>query len=167
MWDSGDLIAVARRVRFLASALSVYRSITPIINAAPETPLAKLMNRRPETIGAVVWPYQCCGWDAKTRLYRIREHYRVIENLGRPFDFSVDEAVRLADLSEVREGFEVVLDQPKWFMREGQLSLNLFLHNERIYTLAFSFFTREKNYQRLLGLFRVETSKGYCTITET
>src|SRR5205085_10943663 len=46
----------------------------------------------------------------------------------------------LLDLSEIRPGFQVVLDQPRWFMREGQFAINLFLNETRLYSLVFSLF---------------------------
>jgi uncharacterized protein len=98
------------------------------------------MVHRPETIGAVIWPYQCLGWTARVRLDRIRAHYACIERLGGPIDFPVDGRLSLLSLADIREGLHVVVDQPVWFMREGQLSINLFLGETRLYTVAFSLF---------------------------
>ena len=67
-----------------------------MINARRESALGKLMEIRPETIGAVVWPYQCSGWDARTRLARIREHYSVAQQMGDLLDFSPEDSITLA-----------------------------------------------------------------------
>jgi uncharacterized protein len=111
-----------------------------MIDAPRKSPLGKLMQDRPQAVGAVIWPYQCSGWNAQTRLARIRDHYTVIEKMGGVLDFPVNGKILLLDLEEIRDGFHVVIDQPIWFMREGQLALNLFLGDTRIYTLAFSLF---------------------------
>ena len=90
-------------------------------------------------VGAVIWPYQCSGWDARTRFARIFDHYSTIARIGRPLDFPVDDyLVSLEALGELREGLRVILDQPKWFMREGGLTINLFLADTRMFSLAFS-----------------------------
>ena len=60
--------------------------------------------------------------------------------MGQPLDFPVDGQLRLLDLNDIRAGFHVVLDQPRWFMREGQFAINLFLNETRLYSLVFSLF---------------------------
>jgi uncharacterized protein VirK/YbjX len=134
---NGGVLAT-RRIRFFVRALVLYGSVKPLINAPRESPLGKLIEQRPESVGAVLWPYQCLGWSARTRIGRIREHYSVIENIGGPINFPIDGELQLLDLGEIREGLRVIADQPKWFMREGQLVINLFLGQTRMYSLAFS-----------------------------
>lgn len=140
--DGDGLRNIVRRLRFVTRALAAYDAVQPFIEAAPESPLGRLLEQRPETVGAVVWPYQCLAWDARTRLGRIREHYRAIEALGGRIGFSVNGRVRLLDLTGIRPGLSVVLDQPQWFMREGQLTINLFLDETRVYSLVFSLFSK-------------------------
>ena len=160
----GDgIVLVSRRFRFLFRSLAMYRSITPLIDAPQETPLGKLMHYRPETIGAVIWPYQCSGWNAKTRIARIRDHYSVVERIGGMLDFAVDGRIPLLDLDEIREGFRVIVDQPVWFMREGQLAINLFLGDTRIYTLAFSFFQSENGISAFIGAIQGRDIDGVLT----
>lgn len=90
-------------------------------------------------VGPLVWPYLCAAWDAPERLERIAAHYRIIDRLGAPFPFSANESLVLADLDETHPQLRIVLDQPQWFMREGGLTLNLFVGDFRAYSLAFSF----------------------------
>jgi uncharacterized protein VirK/YbjX len=122
----------------MVKSIQLSNSLNPYLNATEGSLINKLIAQRPETLGAVVWPYQCHTWDAKTRLHRIREHYRAIENLPKKIDFPMDGALKLLDLGHVYENLHIVLDQPIWFMREGQLVINLFLGNVRIFSLAFS-----------------------------
>ena len=124
-------MALSRRLRFLPRALLIYDAVSPMINASPESSLGKLMEARPETIGAVIWPYQCSGWDARTRLARIRDHYSIVGEMSGLLDFSPEHSIFLIDLRDIREGLRVVLDQPKWFLREGQLALNLFFQEDQ------------------------------------
>jgi uncharacterized protein VirK/YbjX len=122
----------------MVSAIRFSNSLQLFLHATEGSLINKLIAQRPETVGAVVWPYQCHTWTAKTRLDRIREHYSVIDSLSPRIDFPLDGALKLLDLGNVYENLHVVLDQPIWFMREGQLVINLFLDNVRIFSLAFS-----------------------------
>jgi uncharacterized protein VirK/YbjX len=127
------------RLMFMIKAIRLSSELEPFLHAKEGSLINKLIAQRPESIGAIVWPYQCHTWDAITRLNRIREHYSVIDNLSPKIDFPMDGALNLLELGNVYENLHVMLDQPIWFMREGQLVINLFLDNVRIFSLAFSF----------------------------
>jgi uncharacterized protein VirK/YbjX len=149
-----------RRIRFLIRALAVFDSVEPMINASPEAPLGQLMRYRPETVGAVTWPYQCLGWDARTRLARICEHYSVIEEIAGPTDFPAHGRLLLLDLKEISKDLKVILDQPVWFMREGQLTINLFLGETRMYSLSFSLFHQEHEIATFVGAIQGRDIEG-------
>jgi uncharacterized protein len=135
----GALIAW-RRSRFVFSSIRVYAALAPLLDAPAQSSIGKLMRDRPETVGAAVWPYQCAGWNPQTRFARIRSHYSAVEKIGGVLDFPIDDRIALLDLTQIYADFYAILEQPAWFMREGQLSLSLFLNERRIYTLAFSLF---------------------------
>lgn len=138
VYPNTSIFTVKNRLIFTVQASRIKKAIQPFLHAPSGSQINKLMTQRPETIGAVVWPYICHTWDAKNRLSRIEEHYRVVDSLYPKIDFPVDGALKLIDLGYVCENLHVVLDQPIWFMREGQLVINLFLDNVRIFSLAFS-----------------------------
>ena len=71
----------------------------------------------------------------------------------------------MLDLDEIREGLKVILDQPKWFMREGQLAINLFLGEVRIYSLVFSLFRTQKALPPLSAQYKDVTSREFWTNT--
>jgi uncharacterized protein VirK/YbjX len=108
------------------------------MKAPAGTPLARLITRRPDTLGAAIWPYQCSIWDARMRLARILGHYEAIDKIGGPIDFDVGEQLVVLELNEIQAGLRVILDQPWHFMREGQLTLNLVLDDVRLYSVVFS-----------------------------
>jgi uncharacterized protein len=138
LFQGGRLHRLSHRAKFLALALLNYTSVARILGAKDGSALQDIILSRPETLGAVIWPYQCIGWTPAVRLSRIIEHFQAVEQL-KPLRFDVNEAIRILALDEVRSELTVVVDQPKWFMREGQLSINLFQSETRLYTLAFSF----------------------------
>lgn len=123
----------------MGMAYILSREIGLLLQSKKNAAIQNLILQRPETLGAIIWPYQCNTWDAKTRLNHIVEHYSAIEDLKFKIDFPLDGALKLLDLTNVYKDLHIVLDQPKWFLREGQLVINLFLDRTRILSLAFSF----------------------------
>lgn len=98
-----------------------------------------MLDERPAVVlGLLVWPYLCASWSVSERMARLTAHYRILDGFGPPFPFSVNARLILIDLSDVYPGLRIVLDQPQWFIREGGLTLNLFVDDFRAYSLAFS-----------------------------
>lgn len=131
--------SVKLRLQVLATALWHWRQISDVVAMASPA-LCKMLEERPAVVlGPLVWPYLCASWTVPERLAHVTAHYRTLDDLGWPFPFSVNERLVLIDLSDVHPGLRIVLDQPQWFIREGGLTLNLFVDDFRAYSLAFSF----------------------------
>ena len=128
-----------RRISYISKAARLIDSLQVFMHPRQGSPLQRAMQQRPELVGVVIWPFTCSSWDAKTCLQRIDQHFRVIETMNANLDFPCNDALTLLDLSDVATNLSVVLDQPKWFMREGLFVINLFALDVRIYSLAFSF----------------------------
>jgi uncharacterized protein VirK/YbjX len=129
---------LVRRIVVMSKALRLSRLLTGIYDDPGQSVLARLFSDRPEMIGILAWPYQCASWNVAERVAQLRNHCDLVEKLGAPFDIRTTYCAVLADLGFVREDMVVVLDQPKWFLREGMLVLNLFIGRVRMYSLAFS-----------------------------
>lgn len=134
--------ALRYRARFVLAGLRHRRLIRPFLAPEPGTALARTMAGIPKTIGALVWPYQCASWGVGMRLGRIQDHCRELDRLGPPYAFGMDEKLVLLDWPET-DGLRLVLDQPKWFLREGGFALNLFQGDFRAMTIAFSLYRPE------------------------
>lgn len=139
------------RLRVLAAALTHPGRVGAM--ARNHSPALSLMAKeRPAVLlGPLVWPYLCAGWSAAERLDHVRAHYRVLDQLGPPFPFSADARLVMIELDEIHPGLRVVLDQPPWFMREGGLTLNLFVNDFRAYSLAFSLSDKGTGLTCLIG----------------
>lgn len=126
------------RLRVLAAALAHRRQLAGL--AGTDSPaLRRILQERPASaVGVLIWPYLCASWDVSRRLDRLVGHYRIVDRLGPPFPFPVSERLVLLDLSDIHPGLRIVMDQPQWFIREGGLTLNLFVDDFRAYSLAFS-----------------------------
>jgi uncharacterized protein VirK/YbjX len=103
-----------------------------------QSPLGQLLADRPETIGNLIWPYQCAAWDADTRFARIAGHLDVLEKL--PALRLGDEKLVFADLTSLSEDAALIIDYSPWLAREGHLTLSLFKGEFRAFTVAFSLF---------------------------
>ncbi len=132
--------ALALQARFISTGLRERAAVAQMLAPSPGTSLQRIMAERPHLMGALVWPYQCATWPADERLRRIIGHYHMVDNLAAPFRFSVEERLILAELDSIHPGMMLVLDQPEWFLREGGLTMNLFLDSFRAYSIAFSLF---------------------------
>ncbi len=131
------------RLRLFLSAWNAPEIVAEIRQADTRSSLSTLLTERPEMFGAFIWPYQNAAWTPRERWARIIDHTKIIDALGAPFTFSADKRLILLDLEDILPGFKVVLDQPKWFMREGMLVVNIFINDFRAFSLAFSFFKEE------------------------
>ncbi|EXF94061.1 VirK domain-containing protein [Pseudomonas fluorescens HK44] len=116
------------------SALKVF--LWRMSNALGKTGFEKLGG---DCVGVVHWPYISRCWRSQDRLSVLASHYEVVTKscpqlllLGR------NDRLMLSDLSECSVGCSLVLDRPVWFMREGELVLNLFQGDLRIASIAFT-----------------------------
>ena len=131
--------ALLNRARFIKAAIPHRDLALQVINAPQHTALAEMYAQRPGIVGVVVWPYICAAWDAKERLRHVIDHYTVIDQLGPPFPFLTLERLVLVELDAIHPQLRLVLDQPRWFLREGGLTLNLFVAQFRAYSIAYAY----------------------------
>ncbi|XSC45483.1 DUF535 family protein [Bradyrhizobium sp. RDT10] len=140
---SGGRVDTLRRLSLIAKCYKHRSDLGNLFGDQSNASLVRLFNERPETIGVLIWPYQCASWDTHMRLGRLRAHCDCVEKLAAPFNLGPNERMVLADLSFVRAGLRVVIDQPIWFLREGNLVINFFVDRVRMYSLAFSLYEKE------------------------
>lgn len=92
-----------------------------------------------DCIGVVHWPYISKAWSSQDRLEVLASHYEVVsKSCPQLLLFGRSDSLVLSDLSEFSAGCSLVLDRPVWFMREGELVLNLFQGDLRIASIAFT-----------------------------
>ena len=102
-------------------------------------------------VACVAWPYLHRSWPARLKLEVIREHYRLVASAFPALRFVPPDAITLADVvidtgafSELAAGtssrttVQVRLDQPGWFEHEGEVTINLFEADRRLYSLVFT-----------------------------
>ena len=142
---------LAMQLRFTRAGLASRDAVRRMLAPAEGSELARIMAERPKFIGALVWPYLCASWGPEERLKRIIGHYDAIDALGAPWRFSIDERLVLAELDDIHPGMMLVVDQPEWFLREGGLTVNLFLDSFRAFSVAFSLFPEDGGLTAVIG----------------
>jgi uncharacterized protein VirK/YbjX len=152
------------RTKFVLAALRQPQLARRLQHLDPASPLGRLLTERPETIGNLIWPYQCAAWDAKTRFERISGHLDALEQIP-GLKVTGDEKIVLLDLSALSSDTRIIIDYSPWLAREGHLTFSLFKGDFRAFTIAFSLFNwpqtelfiggiQGRNDERILDLYR-------------
>ena len=97
--------------------------------------LQQALAERPSLAMCVVHPYLNSGWSAERRLSVVAAHYALLQGRLGFLRFAPPSAVVLADLGE---GIQIRLDKPGKFEHEGELTVNLFGGELRLYSLVFT-----------------------------
>ncbi|HMJ06007.1 MAG TPA: DUF535 family protein [Chthoniobacterales bacterium] len=124
------------RLKFVIAALRA-PSVSRRLAANAGSPVGDLLAECPDTVGTLLWPYQCASWDAETRFSRIAEHLNAVREIP-GLALALDDKLVLADLSSISPGVSLILDRAPWLAREGHLTLSLFKHEFRAFTVSFS-----------------------------
>ena len=148
------------KAKFLALSYLHAQTLAPLLAAAPGSSLHRYVQERPDTVGFILWPYQCASWGAAERISRIQQHFEVLDEMGAPFPFSVRDMMLLWDLEEYSPGVRIFLEQPKWLFREGLLTLSLFCGNHRAYSLAFSLYKEHGQVGIFIGGLQGRSTEG-------
>lgn len=138
MHPSLTLNAIKHQIYLLAQTLF----FLPVVRKwfdIPDNPLLRLaLKRFPLISGAMYWPYMHNNWSVEQRLKTIDQHYRMLGGPAAILAHATLEEVELARLYDEYAGLRLVLDKAIWFLREGEIVLNLFVHDQRFYSIAFT-----------------------------
>jgi len=126
------------RLRVLRAGWHYREALRPFQWAASDSALGQALRARPELLEIVIRPYQTTAWNADRRLEMLRLHYEQVARLNWAPLSDPNAAVEIMRMDEVQDGLSLVLDQASWFTYEGPLVINLFLGEERLYSLAFA-----------------------------
>lgn len=108
------------------------------LQQGPHALLRRQIDRSPQLLGFVVWPFIHAAWPAGRRFAALSEHMRLVDELFPWLALGEEDRRELLPLDHLRPGLSLELDRAAWFMREGALVLNLFLDDHRLMSVAFS-----------------------------
>jgi uncharacterized protein VirK/YbjX len=122
----------------MVHALLNYSAVRNWYEIADNTLLISALARFPLMSGAMYWPYINHTWSMNQKLASIDQHYRMLDGPAAIIAHATLREVELARLDEECNGLRIVLDKTEWFLREGEIVLNLFINEQRFYSLAFT-----------------------------
>jgi uncharacterized protein VirK/YbjX len=97
--------------------------------------LEEALLQRPSLVTRVLHPYLNADWSLEHKLATISGHYETLRGPLAFLRFPVSEAITLATLGE---SLRILLDKPGRFEHEGELAINLFRSDSRLYSLVFT-----------------------------
>lgn len=126
------------RVRFFKHAFMHYQVLYSFVRKIRELNYSSLFDHKIPVLGAVEWPYIHKDWSVDKRFAVIQQHYEIIENLPEILNVADGHPKVLLNLHEYSPNTAIVLDKAQWFVREGEIVLNLFKEDARVMTIAFT-----------------------------
>lgn len=97
-----------------------------------------VLKLEPNILGNLVWPYIHKDWNASKRFSSITKHYTLLKDMPKFLDVSDGIPKKIVSLNTFSPNTAIVLDKPRWFVREGEIVLNIFQNDLRVMSLAFS-----------------------------
>jgi uncharacterized protein len=133
-----SLNSLKHQIFLMARSLMYLPDIRKWFDTSDNPLLTQALKRFPLIHGAIYWPYINHTWPMQRRMASIDQHYRMLGGAATIIADATFEEVELARLDEEYTGLRFVLDKAKWFLREGEIVLNLFVNDQRFYSVAFT-----------------------------
>jgi uncharacterized protein VirK/YbjX len=125
-------------VKLLGHKLRWLGSLRSWHSDASNPALREMLAHRPSLVLAVGRPYINDRWPVSRRLDAIWEHYSLLGGPLAFLRFDPGAQLLLATVETDVMPLRVVLDKPGWIACEGELAVNLYSGEQRLYSLAFS-----------------------------
>jgi uncharacterized protein len=132
------LSGVKHRVILLLRAVVFFPAIRDWYSISDNPLLTLALKRFPLISGAMYWPYINHTWPMQRRLAAIEQHFRMLAGPASVIAHATFQEIELARLEDEYAGLRLVLDKAAWFLREGEIVLNLFVNDQRFYSIAFT-----------------------------
>jgi uncharacterized protein len=148
-----------RRLRFSWYAWTHRREWRALRHVKPQSQLGQIMHARKNMAHILAWPYIHRAWSIRHRVETVVAHYRHVErNAWLQVPLGTREL--LATIGSPEGGLSLQIDQPDWLAQEGELALNLFEGNTRLYSVAFSIGRRKGQPTMYLGAIQGRSTEG-------
>ncbi|MBI5891282.1 MAG: DUF535 family protein [Nitrosomonadales bacterium] len=136
MHPTVNLNGIKHRVVLMIRTVAFFPAIRKWYEISDNPLLIRALERFPQTSGAMYWPYINHTWPMERRLATIDQHFRMLGGRAAVIALATFEEVELARMDEEYKGLRLVLDKAIWFLREGEIVLNLFINDQRFYSIA-------------------------------
>lgn len=126
------------QIRLLGLMLMFFPDVRRWFEISDNPLLTQALKRFPLMSGAMYWPYINHTWTMQRKLAVMDQHFRMLGGPAKILAHATFEEVELARLDGEYAGLRLVLDKAVWFLREGEVVLNLFINDQRFYSIAFT-----------------------------
>ena len=134
-----SLKSFVTRCHFLFSAFIHRNTLNTFIKEIDALGYSSLFRHEIPLLVAVYSPYIHNQWCVQERFKVILDHYQMIKTMPDILNLVDGQPKVLLDLDQYSAGTKITLDKAKWFVREGELVLNLFKDDLRLMSVAFTF----------------------------
>ena len=131
--------ALRKRLIFLFYYLKFRKRMLVCFREPGHDALSRELMTRPNIMGFIIWPYVHAGWPVMQRFEALAQHQQALCSDMAALAIPASGSLVAADMSDVSPGLRLIIDRAPWFLREGSLVFNLFLNDDRLMSLAFSF----------------------------
>jgi len=132
------LSGIKHRIILLLRTAVFFPTIRKWYSISDNPLLTQALLRFPLISGAMYWPYINHTWTMERRLAAIDQHFRMLSGPASVIAHATFKEIELASLEDEYAGLRLVLDKAAWFLREGEIVLNLFINDQRFYSIAFT-----------------------------
>lgn len=134
-----SLKSLYTRLKFFSSVFTHRDTLKSFIQDIYALGCAELLNHEIPLLVAVHSPYIHNQWTVQERFKVITNHYKMVRNMPSILNLTQGQPKVLLDLCQHSPNTFITLDKAKWFVREGEIVLNIFKDNHRLMSLAFTF----------------------------
>ena len=134
-----SLGSITNRLLFIINAYRHWAVVYAFIKRVTQLSNGARITITPQMLGVIEWPYLHNQWDVKTRFDKIATHYEVLSKLKSNLIYmSSTSSFELINLGRTSANVSIVLDRASWFIREGEMLINVFRKGLRIASIAFT-----------------------------
>lgn len=126
------------RLRFIKHAMMHHKVLRSFISNIESLHYSSLFDHKIPVLGAVEWPYIHKDWSVDKRFAVIQQHYEIIKDMPEILNVADGHPKVLVNLHGYSPDTTIVLDKAQWFVREGEIVLNLFKEESRVMSIAFT-----------------------------
>ncbi|MGY4828025.1 DUF535 family protein [Sphaerotilaceae bacterium SBD11-9] len=139
IYPDRKLGTIKNRFNLISAILKIRPQLRGILARPEHQGLRAELQQHPETLGFAEWPYIHAGWSAMQRFEALSQHKQALQSDMRLLDIGRSDSIVVADLSALSPGLKLVVDRAVWCVREGSLVFNLFVGDDRLMMMGFSF----------------------------
>ena len=137
VYPSKSIYTLWRRLLFCLKAKKDKHLIEAFYKEINQLAYGHIFKLEPTVLGNLVWPYIHKDWNVSQRFSRIAKHYALLKDMPKFLDVSDGLPKEIVSLNAFSPNTSIVLDKPRWFVREGEIVLNIFHDELRVMSLAF------------------------------